>query len=66
MTEADYLRGELIAAKGLLAQCRGILEASQTIAPDLYRIPTVQAAISSIKECSKRGVAVLPEGVRGE
>ena len=64
MTEADYLRGELIAAKGLLAQCRGILNAAQTIAPNLYRLPTVQATIDAIGECSKRGVAVLPEGVK--
>lgn len=64
MTEADYLRGELIHAKGMLAAASGILSAVETIVPDFAKLPTVGRWQAEWHEFSSRSVAVLPEGVK--
>lgn len=63
MTEADYLRGELLRARGMLAQAAGILLAAETIAPDLAALLVTKGFLAEYEEFKKRGVAVLPKGV---
>ena len=64
MTEADYLRRELIQAKGLLAEAAGLMEAATTLAPDFAKLDVCQRWRDNEQAFRRHGVAVLPEGVK--
>lgn len=63
MREADYLRNELVAAKQLLAEAEGFLEAARTVAPDFGNLDCVQRWLTKEAVFRAHPVAVLPEGV---
>lgn len=61
-TEADYLRAELIRARGLLADAMGWMNALEVIQPNCAAV-TRQHIQERIREFQGHGVAVLPQGV---
>lgn len=64
MTEADYLRRELLEAKTLLARCQGIMEANAIAFPETMPDGGVsERTIGDIRGCLSRGIYVMPEGV---
>lgn len=66
VSEATYLRGELIRAKGLLAEAEGMLEAAQSCGDIFGKLDCVASLRARLAEFRQRPVAVLPPGVRGE
>lgn len=66
-TETEYLRAELIKARGLLADCAGIFngaEKAHCSARELVALPIVAGLRERIAEFRTHGVAALPAHVK--
>jgi len=64
LSEAAWLRSQLIEARGLLAQAQGVLRATENVAPDLFGLPVVQETLRLMDEQRKRPICVLPAHVK--
>lgn len=66
VSEADYLRAELLAAKTLLARASGLMQADAVCMRILHGVDETDCQkrlLAEIEACHARGVHVLPEGV---